>query len=86
MERRPEVAAAGEDARATRKASLKLTHYPCSEAALFRIKDRYRSVLMIKLTTGEADAAVEQIGAAVKQVASDREHKDVKLAVDVDPQ
>lgn len=55
-------------------------------ATLFRVKDRYRSVLMIKLATGEGAAAVEKIGAAVKQVASDRDHKTVKLAVDVDPQ
>ena len=55
-------------------------------APLFKLKDRYRSVLLVKTEPDELAAVVERIGDAVARVAADREHKGVKLSVDVDPQ
>jgi primosomal protein N' (replication factor Y) len=53
-------------------------------APLFRVKDMYRSRLVVK--ADYRPAAVAAVGAAVKAVAADRRNRPVKLAVDVDPQ
>ncbi len=53
-------------------------------ASLFRLKDLYRSRLVVKAT--DRPAAVAAVGAAVREVGADRKLKNVKLAVDVDPQ
>ena len=53
-------------------------------APLFRLKDMYRARLVVKAT--ERPAAVAAVGAAVREVGLDRKLKQVKLAVDVDPQ
>jgi primosomal protein N' (replication factor Y) (superfamily II helicase) len=53
-------------------------------AALFRLRERERQVLVVK--TGERSAAVRAIGAAVQLLASAREHAGVSFSVDVDPQ
>ena len=53
-------------------------------APLFRLKDLYRSRLVVKAT--DRPAAVAAVGAAVKEVGADRKLRNVKLAVDVDPQ
>jgi primosomal protein N' (replication factor Y) len=53
-------------------------------APLFRLKDLYRSRLVVK--AADRPAAVAAVGAAVKEVGADRKLKNVKLAVDVDPQ
>jgi primosomal protein N' (replication factor Y) (superfamily II helicase) len=53
-------------------------------AALFRLRERERQVLLIK--TSERSAAVRAIGAAVRHVASARQHAGVSFSVDVDPQ
>jgi primosomal protein N' (replication factor Y) (superfamily II helicase) len=53
-------------------------------APLFRLKDLYRSRLVVK--AADRPAAVATVGAAVREVAADRKLKNVKLAVDVDPQ
>ncbi|MEX0993503.1 MAG: primosomal protein N' [Solirubrobacterales bacterium] len=55
-------------------------------APLYRLKDRYRSVLLLKSPPQETTEAVAQIGRAVQQVATARELNGVKIAVDVDPQ
>ena len=53
-------------------------------APLFRLKDLYRSCLVVKAT--DRPAAVATVGAAVAEVAADRKLRPVKLTVDVDPQ
>jgi len=53
-------------------------------APLFRLKDRHRAVLLLKVA-GEA-MDVEAIGAAVHAAASDRAFRTVAFSVDVDPQ
>jgi primosomal protein N' (replication factor Y) len=53
-------------------------------APLFRLKDLYRSRLVVK--ADDRPAAVAAVGAAVGEVGADRKLKDVKLAVDVAPQ
>jgi primosomal protein N' (replication factor Y) len=53
-------------------------------AALFRLRERERQVLVVK--TGERSAAVRAIGAAVQHLASERQHAGVSFSVDVDPQ
>jgi primosomal protein N' (replication factor Y) (superfamily II helicase) len=53
-------------------------------ASLFRLKDLYRSRLVVKAT--DRPAAVAAVGAAVREVGADRKLRNVKLAVDVDPQ
>ena len=53
-------------------------------APLFRLKDLYRSRIVVKAT--DRAAAVAAVGAAVKEVRADRKLRGVKLAVDVDPQ
>jgi primosomal protein N' (replication factor Y) len=53
-------------------------------APLFRLKDLHRTRLVVK--AAERDAAVRTVGAAVREVGSDRKLKHVKLVVDVDPQ
>jgi primosomal protein N' (replication factor Y) len=52
---------------------------------LFRVQDRFRSVLMLKTAPASRAAAVHAVGAAVQAVA-ERGHRGVKFAVDVDPQ
>ena len=53
-------------------------------APLFRIRNRERVQLVVK--TDRRAEAIAQVGAAVEAVATDRAHRDVTLAVDVDPQ
>jgi primosomal protein N' (replication factor Y) len=53
-------------------------------AALFRLRERERQVLVLKTT--ERSAAVRAIGAAVQHVAGARVHAGVSFSVDVDPQ
>jgi primosomal protein N' (replication factor Y) len=53
-------------------------------APLFRLKDLFRSRVVVKAS--DRPAAVAVIGAAVHEVASDRALRSVKLAVDVAPQ
>jgi primosomal protein N' (replication factor Y) (superfamily II helicase) len=53
-------------------------------AALFRLRERERQVLVVKSV--ERAAAVRAIGAAVQHVASARAHAGVSFSVDVDPQ
>jgi primosomal protein N' (replication factor Y) len=53
-------------------------------APLFRLKDRSRSMLLVKTT--DRQAAVAAVGRAVQRVTSDRKLKSVALSVDVDPQ
>ncbi|MEA2125604.1 MAG: hypothetical protein QOI80_2386 [Solirubrobacteraceae bacterium] len=53
-------------------------------APLFRLRNRERFQLVVKTT--ERAAAIAAVGAAVDAVATDRAHRDVTLAVDVDPQ
>ena len=53
-------------------------------APLFRLKDLYRSRIVVKAT--DRGPAVAAIGAAVKEVTADRKLRPAKLAVDVDPQ
>jgi primosomal protein N' (replication factor Y) (superfamily II helicase) len=53
-------------------------------AALFRLRERERQVLVVK--SSERTAAVRAIGAAVQHVASARIHAGVSFSVDVDPQ
>jgi len=53
-------------------------------AALFRLRGRERSVVMVK--AGERRQAVRAVGEAVKRVAATRAHVGVNFSVDVDPQ
>jgi primosomal protein N' (replication factor Y) len=53
-------------------------------AALFRLRGRERSVVMVKAP--ERRQAVRAVGEAVKQVAATRAHVGVNFSVDVDPQ
>ncbi len=53
-------------------------------AALFRLRERERQVLVVKAS--DRAAAVRSIGAAVQHVASVRTHAGVSFSVDVDPQ
>ncbi|MEA2493372.1 MAG: hypothetical protein QOJ29_1283, partial [Thermoleophilaceae bacterium] len=53
-------------------------------APLFRLQGRERSQLVVK--AHDRDAAIVAVRTAVEQVTSDRRHKGVALAVDVDPQ
>jgi primosomal protein N' (replication factor Y) len=53
-------------------------------AALFRLRGRERSVVMVKAP--ERRQAVRAVGEAVKQVAATRTHVGVNFSVDVDPQ
>jgi primosomal protein N' (replication factor Y) (superfamily II helicase) len=53
-------------------------------APLFRLKDMYRSRLVVKAE--DRPAAVAAVGEAVKKISADRRNRPVKLAVDVDPQ
>jgi primosomal protein N' (replication factor Y) len=53
-------------------------------APLFRLQGRERSQLVIKAS--ERHSAVAAVRQAVEAVASDRAHRGVALAVDVDPQ
>lgn len=53
-------------------------------AALFRLRERERQVLVIK--SAERSATVRAIGAAVQHVAGARAHSGVSFSVDVDPQ
>jgi primosomal protein N' (replication factor Y) len=53
-------------------------------AALFRLRERERQVLVVK--SAERSVAVRAIGAAVQHVASARIHAGVSFSVDVDPQ
>jgi primosomal protein N' (replication factor Y) len=53
-------------------------------APLFRLQGRERSQLVVK--AADRAAAVRAVRHAVEQVAADRRHKGVALAVDVDPQ
>ena len=52
---------------------------------LFRVQDRFRSVLMMKTSPSRGPPRSGRVGAAVQAVA-ERGHKGVKFAVDVDPQ
>ena len=51
---------------------------------LFRVQDRFRSMLLLKTDPKSRAAAVRAVGAAVQAVAE--RTKNVKFAVDVDPQ
>jgi primosomal protein N' (replication factor Y) len=53
-------------------------------APLFRLKERSRSMLLIK--TRDRAAAVAGVGDALRRVAGERELRRVALSVDVDPQ
>jgi primosomal protein N' (replication factor Y) len=53
-------------------------------APLFRLQGRERSQLIVKAS--DRTAAVDAVRRAVEQVAADRRHNGVALAVDVDPQ
>jgi primosomal protein N' (replication factor Y) len=53
-------------------------------APLFRLQGRERAQLIVKAS--DRAAAVRAVRHAVEQVAADRRHKGVALAVDVDPQ
>jgi primosomal protein N' (replication factor Y) len=53
-------------------------------AALFRLRGRERSVLMVKAPVRRP--AVQAVGAAVQRVADTRAHAGVNFSVDVDPQ
>ncbi len=53
-------------------------------AALFRLRGRERSVVMVK--AAERRSAVQAVGEAVRQVAGTRAHAGVSFSVDVDPQ
>jgi primosomal protein N' (replication factor Y) (superfamily II helicase) len=53
-------------------------------AALFRLRGRERSLLLIK--AGERRAAVQAVGEAVNTLARARTHAGVNFSVDVDPQ
>ncbi len=66
-----------------------LRHGPASPdvlgpAALFRLRGRERSVVMVK--AAERRPAVAAVGEAVGRVARSREHAGVSFSVDVDPQ
>ena len=54
-------------------------------APLFRLKDRFRSVLVMKSRRARAPRS-RAVGAAVQAAAAERGHEGVKFAVDVDPQ
>jgi primosomal protein N' (replication factor Y) len=51
---------------------------------LFRVQDRFRSMLLLKTSPGSRAAAVRAVGAAVQSEA--QKSRGVKFAVDVDPQ
>jgi primosomal protein N' (replication factor Y) len=53
-------------------------------AALFRLRGRERSVLVVK--AGHRSQAVQAVGEAVQTVAGGRTHAGVNFSVDVDPQ
>jgi len=53
-------------------------------APLFRLKDLYRSTLVVKAS--DREPAVALVGEAVRSAARERTLRGVKLAVDVDPQ
>jgi primosomal protein N' (replication factor Y) len=53
-------------------------------APLFRLRGRERAQVVVK--AADRAAAVEQVGAAVDAVASDRAHRAAAFSVDVDPQ
>ena len=53
-------------------------------AALFRLRARERSVVVVK--AGERRAAVRAVGEVVRRVAATRTHAGVSFSVDVDPQ
>ncbi len=53
-------------------------------AALFRLRDRERQVLVVKAR--ERRAALQAVGEAVRRVAATRAHAGVSFSVDVDPQ
>jgi primosomal protein N' (replication factor Y) len=57
---------------------------PLGPAPLFRLKDRFRSRLLIK--TRLRTAAVAAVREAVARVAGERSSRDVAFSVDVDPQ
>jgi primosomal protein N' (replication factor Y) len=72
------------DGTAARLAELLHGHDVLGPAPLFRLKDLHRSRLVVK--AADRPAAVDAVGAAVRQIGADRRLKDVKLAVDVNPQ
>ena len=53
-------------------------------APLFRLRNKERSQLLIK--SHKREAAIQAVGAAVADVAKQKEHKGTALSVDVDPQ
>jgi len=53
-------------------------------APLFRLKERSRSMLLIK--TRDRASAVAHVGEALRRLAGERELRRVALSVDVDPQ
>jgi primosomal protein N' (replication factor Y) len=53
-------------------------------APLFRLRGRERRQVVVK--TGEREAAVRAVAAAVESAARDRALRDVAFSVDVDPQ
>jgi primosomal protein N' (replication factor Y) (superfamily II helicase) len=53
-------------------------------AALFRLRERERAVLVVKAL--ERRPAVRAVGEAVERIAGQREHRGVSFSVDVDPQ
>ncbi|HEV3072296.1 MAG TPA: primosomal protein N' [Solirubrobacteraceae bacterium] len=84
------VCAAAEAARARAAASAIRARLELADAdvlgpaALFRLRERERQVLVVK--SSERCTAVRAIGAAVQHVASARIHAGVSFSVDVDPQ
>jgi primosomal protein N' (replication factor Y) len=53
-------------------------------APLFRLKDRCRTMLLVKTT--DRAGAVAAVGSAVQHASSQRALRDVAVSVDVDPQ
>jgi primosomal protein N' (replication factor Y) (superfamily II helicase) len=82
------VASAPEQAAADAAAELLARRLPDLEvlgpAPLFRLKDLYRSTLVVKAS--DREPAVAAVGEAVRSAARERTLRGVKLAVDVDPQ
>ncbi|MBI5104328.1 MAG: hypothetical protein HZB46_04965, partial [Solirubrobacterales bacterium] len=53
-------------------------------APLFRLRGRERAQVVVK--AGDRRQAIDQVDAAVRELAGDRAHKGVAFSVDVDPQ
>jgi primosomal protein N' (replication factor Y) len=53
-------------------------------APLFRLRGKERAQLVVK--AAERRSAIDQVDAAVREISSNKAHKDVSFVVDVDPQ